>query len=45
MDWLGIDISESYLDTAVRRISAAKRGEACEKLPPDNPAGAQWFGA
>ena len=27
MDWLGIDISESYLDTAARRISAATRGE------------------
>ena len=40
MDWLGIDISESYLDTAARRISAAKRGEAHEKPPPDDPAGA-----
>jgi len=40
MDWLGIDISESYLDTTARRISAAKRGEAREKPPPDDPAGA-----
>ena len=40
MDWLEIDISESYLDTAARRISAAKRGEARKKPPPDDPAGA-----
>ena len=27
-DWLGMDISESYLDTAAKRISAAKREKA-----------------
>ena len=30
-DWLGMYISASYLDTAAKRISAAKREEAHEK--------------
>ena len=38
MDWLEIDITQSYLDTAARRISAAKRGEAHERPPLEDPA-------
>ena len=38
MDWLEVDITQSYLDTAARRISAAKRGEAHERPPLEDPA-------
>ena len=28
LDWVGIDISASYLDMAATRLAAARRGEA-----------------